>query len=282
MRKQSKGQKRGRGVLDQGPNEVSVAQIGGQLSRRTRSPDVGHDRVGHIPGSVSGQAKPVAEIDVLAKAEVVLVETPHVEHGLAAVQGGRGAGREDFPGLEIALAKRSPVPFPPGQAAKVPAVADPVEDVVVAGEHLPRPERGTLRISRGGHHERLEPAGLRKGVGVEQGDQWRGGCGDATIGRGGEAEILTGRVEQRAGYKGWRGGDGLVGGDQRPVVAGVVHHHDPLRKRRLPGQTLQAPPEVIAAVEVDDHDGDSGCFAGRGRLTHDARPRLLDAASRPT
>lgn len=235
-----------------------MAEVGRQPAVGARAAHVLDHRLRHGAGGVAGDPQPEAEIDVLTEAEVVLVEPAGRQHGVTAVEGSRGAWREDLAGDEVGRFHRSPVPFPPGQAAHVPAVADSVDHARLAGEHLPRPERGACGMGGGGGHERLQPAGLREGVGIEQRDELRLRQGEAAVGARREAEVRLERCDRRPSGEAGPRRDQIPAGRQGAVATGVVDKHDPRGRHGLGREALQAADHVGSAVEVDDHDGYAG------------------------
>ena len=146
-----------------------------------------------------------------------------------------------------------------------PAEADAVEQVVAAGEQLPGPEGGGLRVPPGGGDQRLQPAGFGKGVGIEQRHEFGVARRDGPVVGRREADVLrhladhdpTGEAVVRRGLPP-RGVGGAVG-------AGIIDDDDPRREKPLVGQAVQAPRQVRPAIVVDhDHGHRVGLAAARG------------------
>ena len=107
----------------------------------------------------------------------------------------------------------------------------------------------------GGGDERFEPAWLREGVGIEQGDKLGLGHGKAPVGAGGKTDVGFQPLDRGPSDEPGPRSDQVLAGCQRAVAAGIVHQHDPLGQYGLSRQALQTPDDVGSAVEVDDHQG---------------------------
>ena len=211
------------------------------------------------------EPEPEAEIDVLDITEEVVVEASHVPHGGGAIDRCGRTRREDFAAAEIVGSQPAAMTTAPHEAADVAAVAEAVDHLGPVIEHLPRTKGRGFRMGGGGGKHALQPLGLRKGIGIEQGDQRRVGRVDAAIAGGRKAEVTAEQLDLCAVPQPFVAGDRLRAGRGGVVLAGVVEDEDHRRETRLDGEAFQAPHHVAAAVVVHDDHGDVG--GGHGRKT---------------
>ena len=239
-----------RHVLRPRPGEVAVRVVDGEVAHgaRERRADVVDDRVRHVEAPVAREAQAEGEVGVLEVAEEPLVEAADLEERVAAVQRRCGAGREGLLACEGGARGRRAVVAAPGEAVGMERVAGAVERVGRRGLEQTGGEEVEVRLVGGGAEERLQPAGLREGIGVEERDP-------VTVVRSPHREVVRGREADVA-----REPDHLDAAVpllepvDRAVRAGVVDDDDPRGRERLAREGVETMGQDVPAVPVHDDD----------------------------
>jgi len=196
MKRRENEEMRGRRIFDKRPQRVSGAEPIREC--RASASDVTHDGSHRLHRCPAEQAKPIAEIDILAIAEQTLVEAAKLAKRLGAIERGGCTRREALTFVRIER-KRSAVKRAVRNAKARHLIAGavqerrpPVFDLGGTKSVGPRPSR------RSG--EKLgQPSRFRKGVGIEEGDEGRIEFRGGSIVARGEAEVLQRLNDPRPG-----------------------------------------------------------------------------------
>src|SRR5450759_504946 len=132
-----------------------------------------HNRAIHLHAAAAKEPDAKRKIDVLEIAKEAFIEPVHAHEQFRPIHRSRSASAESFGVFGQGL-HRLAVSAPPRDSEARVAVAGTVENGAVSRADLQRSEHCSIGMAFRGAKKCLKPAWFRKGIGVEENDEWGG------------------------------------------------------------------------------------------------------------